>query len=87
MANAVISSQQSQIVAAAEPSAGHTVTIAGLALVPIAARMGQSGSEIQAPMAIVILCGLVTSALLNMVVVPTLYLRFGRASAGAQRAA
>ena len=31
-------------------------------------------------MAIVILCGLTTSTLLNMFVVPTLYLKFGSAT-------
>jgi len=50
---------------------------AGLALIPLAVRGGQTGSEIQTPMAIVILCGLTTSTLLNMFVVPTLYLKFG----------
>ena len=40
-------------------------------------RGGQTGSEIQTPMAIVIVCGLTTSTLLNMFVVPTLFLRFG----------
>jgi len=55
-----------------------TAMAAGLALVPLAVRSGQSGSEIQTPMAIVILCGLATSTLLNMFVVPTLYLRYGR---------
>ncbi len=54
-----------------------TAFAAGLALVPLAVRGGQAGSEIQTPMALVILCGLVTSTLLNMVVVPTLYLRYG----------
>jgi Cu/Ag efflux pump CusA len=54
-----------------------TATAAGLALVPIAARMGQPGSEIQAPMAIVILFGLLTSTALNMVVVPAAYYHFG----------
>ena len=39
--------------------------------------IGAFGSEIQTPMAIVILCGLTTSTLLNMFVVPTLYLRYG----------
>ena len=38
---------------------------------------GKAGSEIQTPMAIVILCGLTTSTLLNMIVVPTMYLRYG----------
>jgi CzcA family heavy metal efflux pump len=55
-----------------------TAMAAGLALIPLAIAGGQSGSEIQTPMAIVILCGLVTSTLLNMVFVPTLYLRYGR---------
>jgi CzcA family heavy metal efflux pump len=55
-----------------------TATAAGLALVPLALGGGKSGSEIQTPMAIVILCGLASSTLLNMIVVPTLYLRYGR---------
>jgi len=55
-----------------------TAMAAGLALIPLAFGGGQSGSEIQTPMAIVILCGLMTSTLLNMVVVPTMYLRYGR---------
>ena len=50
-------------------------------------RLGQPGSEIQAPMALVILCGLTTSTLLNMVVVPTLYLRYGRPAGGNPEAA
>ena len=54
-----------------------TALAAGLALVPLALSGGQPGSEIQAPMAVVILCGLISSTLLNMVVVPSLYLRFG----------
>jgi CzcA family heavy metal efflux pump len=54
-----------------------TAMAAGLALIPLALGGGKSGSEIQTPMAIVILCGLVTSTLLNMVVVPALYLRYG----------
>jgi CzcA family heavy metal efflux pump len=55
-----------------------TAMAAGLALIPLALAGGESGSEIQTPMAIVILCGLTTSTLLNMVVVPTLYLKYGR---------
>ena len=54
-----------------------TAMAAGLALIPLALGGGESGSEIQTPMAIVILCGLTTSTLLNMVVVPTLYLKYG----------
>jgi CzcA family heavy metal efflux pump len=63
-----------------------TALAAGLALVPLALAMGEPGSEIQAPMAIVILFGLMSSTVLNMVVVPALYLRFGDiASHGAER--
>jgi len=62
-----------------------TAIATGLALVPLAQSAGQPGSEIQAPMAIVILCGLVSSTVLNMFVVPALYLRFGELSARAQQ--
>jgi CzcA family heavy metal efflux pump len=55
-----------------------TALAAGLALVPIALSSGQPGSEIQAPMAMVIMCGLFSSTALNMIVVPVLYERFGR---------
>ncbi|MGE3176980.1 MAG: efflux RND transporter permease subunit [Vicinamibacterales bacterium] len=59
-----------------------TALSAALALVPLALGGDKAGSEIQTPMAIVILCGLLSSTLLNMVVVPTLYLKFGRPPAG-----
>jgi Cu/Ag efflux pump CusA len=55
-----------------------TALSAGLALVPLALGGERPGNEIQTPMAIVILCGLLSSTALNMVVLPTLYLRFGR---------
>ncbi len=55
-----------------------TALTAGLALIPLALGGDKPGSEIQAPMALVILCGLTTSTALNMFVVPALYLRFGR---------
>ncbi|MBM3879595.1 MAG: efflux RND transporter permease subunit [Verrucomicrobia bacterium] len=55
-----------------------TALAAGLALIPLALSGHKPGSEIQTPMAIVILFGLLSSMLLNMIVVPTLYLRFGR---------
>ena len=58
-----------------------TAMAAGLALIPLALGGGKAGSEIQTPMAIVILCGLTSSTLLNMVVVPSLYLRYGRGPA------
>lgn len=55
-----------------------TALAAGLALIPLALGGGKPGNEIQTPMAIVILFGLLTSMLLNMLIVPALYLRFGR---------
>jgi len=63
-----------------------TALAAGLALVPLALSAGEPGSEIQAPMAIVILFGLASSTVLNMIVVPALYLRFGSFGAATHRA-
>lgn len=58
-----------------------TALAAGLALIPIARGVGQPGSEIQAPMALVILFGLLSSTALNMLVLPSLYLALGRRTA------
>jgi len=55
-----------------------TALATGIALIPLALGGGKPGSEIQTPMAQVILCGLVSSTFLNMIVVPTLYYRFGK---------
>ena len=55
-----------------------TALAAGLALIPLALGGGKPGNEIQTPMAVVVLFGLLSSMLLNMLVVPALYLRFGR---------
>jgi len=46
--------------------------------VPIVLGGARAGYEIEHPLAVVILGGLVTSTLLNLFVVPALYLRFGR---------
>jgi Cu/Ag efflux pump CusA len=54
-----------------------TVLTTGLALIPLIATGEVPGQEIEHPMAVVILGGLVTSTLLNLFVVPSLYLRFG----------
>ncbi len=54
-----------------------TATVTGLALLPLALGSGEAGREIEGPMAIVILGGLLTSTLLNLLVLPTLSLRFG----------
>jgi Cu/Ag efflux pump CusA len=50
----------------------------GLALVPLVIFGERPGQEIEHPLAIVILGGLVTSTLLNLFVMPSLYLRFGK---------
>ena len=55
-----------------------TALATGLALVPLVIAGDIPGHEIEHPMAIVILGGLVTSTLLNLFVVPALYLRFGK---------
>jgi CzcA family heavy metal efflux pump len=55
-----------------------TALCAGFALLPLVLHAGEPGSEILTPMAIVILAGLFSSTALNMIVVPALYLRFGR---------
>ncbi|MBA4159435.1 MAG: efflux RND transporter permease subunit [Gemmatimonadetes bacterium] len=54
-----------------------TALSAGLALIPLAIAGGKPGNEIQSPMAIVVLGGLLTAVVLNMVVVPALFLRYG----------
>lgn len=55
-----------------------TAQATGLALVPVALGIGEPGSEIQAPMAIVILTGLISATALNMLVVPAAYWLFAR---------
>ena len=55
-----------------------TTLATALALVPLVVMGNVPGHEIEYPMAIVILGGLATSTLLNLFVVPSLYLRFGR---------
>ena len=55
-----------------------TALATGLALVPLVALGNIPGHEIEYPMAIVILGGLVTSTAVNLFLVPTLYLRYGR---------
>ena len=54
-----------------------TALASGFGLIPLALGGGEPGNEIQTPMAIVILFGLLSSMLLNMIVVPALYLRWG----------
>ncbi len=55
-----------------------TALVTALGLLPLAIGSGDPGREIEGPLAIVILGGLVTSTALNLLVLPTLALRYGR---------
>ncbi len=55
-----------------------TALTAALALIPLALAGDQPGNEIQSPMAVVILGGLMTSTFLNLLVVPVFFRRFGQ---------
>ncbi len=55
-----------------------TATVTALGLLPLALGSGEAGREIEGPMAIVILGGLITSTVLNLLILPTLALRYGR---------
>jgi CzcA family heavy metal efflux pump len=55
-----------------------TALVVALGLLPIALQSGEAGKEIEGPMAIVILGGLVTSTMLNLLVLPALALRYGK---------
>jgi Cu/Ag efflux pump CusA len=57
-----------------------TALATGLALVPIVLGGSRAGYEIEHPLAVVILGGLVTSTLLNLFIVPALYLKYGRSA-------
>jgi len=58
-----------------------TAAVAGLALVPLALAAGEPGKEILHPVAVVILGGLVSSTLLDMIVTPAVFYKFGRKAA------
>jgi Cu/Ag efflux pump CusA len=55
-----------------------TALVTALGLLPLALGSGDPGAEIEGPMAIVILGGLVTSTLLSLFVLPALAWRYGR---------
>jgi Cu/Ag efflux pump CusA len=59
-----------------------TTLATGLAIVPLVARGDVPGQEIEHPLAVVVLGGLFTSTLLNLFVIPSLYLRFAKRPAG-----
>ena len=62
-----------------------TAVTAALGLLPLGLALGRPGSEIQAPMALVILTGLVSSTALNMVLIPALLARWGGGATGRSR--
>ena len=55
-----------------------TALATALAIVPLAAAGSIPGHEIEHPMALVILGGLFTATLVNLFIIPSLYLRFGK---------
>ena len=61
-----------------------TALATGLALVPAGLAGNKPGHEIEHPMAVVILGGLVTSTVLNLFLMPALYLAFGHAGGRAE---
>jgi CzcA family heavy metal efflux pump len=61
-----------------------TALVTALGLLPLALGTGEAGQEIEGPMAMVILGGLITSTTLNLLILPTLALRYGQF--GAQKA-
>jgi CzcA family heavy metal efflux pump len=63
-----------------------TALTAGLGLLPLALSAGRPGRELEQPMAVVIIGGLLTSTFLNMAVLPALFLKFGRQVEPEQRA-
>jgi len=60
------------------PAILMTSLVTGLGLLPLAIGMNAPGREIEGPMAVVIFGGLVSSMALNLLVLPTLALRYGR---------
>jgi len=57
-----------------------TALVTALGLLPIALGSGEAGREIEGPMALVILGGLITSTALNLLVLPVLYRHFGHSA-------
>lgn len=58
-----------------------TAAVASLALLPLVFAKGQPGSEVLHPVAVVIVGGLISSTILDIIVTPTLFYRFGKKSA------
>ena len=60
------------------PSILMTAIVTALGLLPLALGSGQPGREIEGPMATIIVGGLVTSTILNLLILPTIMLHFGK---------
>ena len=60
------------------PSILMTALVTALGLLPLAVGSGQPGREIEGPMATIIVGGLMTSTILNLLILPTIMLHFGR---------
>lgn len=60
------------------PSILMTALVTALGLLPLAIGSGQPGREIEGPMATIIVGGLMTSTILNLLILPTIMLHFGR---------
>ncbi len=60
------------------PSILMTALVTALGLLPLAAGSGQPGREIEGPLATIIVGGLVTSTILNLLILPTIMLHFGK---------
>lgn len=80
-ANPAVLTQFIYLAALAGPSvAGILMTslVTALGVLPLAIGMMEPGREVEGPMAVVILGGLLTSMALNLLVLPTLALRYGK---------
>lgn len=69
------------------PSILMTALVTALGLLPLALGSGQPGREIEGPMAMIIVGGLATSTVLNLLILPAVMLRFGRFAQATPRAA
>jgi Cu/Ag efflux pump CusA len=60
------------------PSILMTAIVTALSLLPLALGSGQPGKEIEGPMASIIVGGLVTSTILNLLILPSIMLHYGK---------